>query len=109
MDASRPKPIVSARVDDPELEERLDRFVFDLGNRIDTLQDLEAEGGLPALEEATHSFCRESRELGYEPLARAAEQVLAACSERNPEAARKGVVLLTDLSKRVRAGHRGAA
>ncbi len=104
-----PKPIASTRADDPELEERIDAFVFALGDRVDGLQDLEAEGALAPLEAAAVAFGDESSELGYEPLAVAAHELALACRERNPEAVHKSVVDITELSKRVRIGHRGAA
>lgn len=109
MASSDPKPIVSSRADDPDVEERIDAFVFDLGDRIDTLQDLEM-GHRPApLREAAQAFRDDAQELGYEPLAAMATRLMVACDEGTPEAVRKAVVDLTELSKRVRAGHRGAA
>ena len=41
MPAPDAKPIVSTRNDDPDVEERIDAFVFALGDRIDGLQELE--------------------------------------------------------------------
>jgi len=107
--ASDPKPIVSTRNDDPDVEERIDAFVFALGDRIDGLQELELGGRFEPLREEALAFGAESAELGYEPLSAAASRVAAACQERNPESVHKSVVDLTELSKRVRSGHRGAA
>ena len=104
-----PKPIASTRADDPDVEERIDPFVFALGDRIDGLQELELGGSFPALREEAQRFGAEAAELGYAPLASAADRIAAACDERNPESVHKTVVDLTDLSKRVRSGHRGAA
>lgn len=109
MARTEPQPIVSSRVDDPEVEERIDAFVFELGDRIDALQDLEIAGRFEALQEEALVFLAQSRELGYDPLASAAQRVAVACEERSPESVRKAVVDLTELSKRVRLGHRGAA
>ncbi len=106
---SLPKRIVSTRADEPELEERLDAFVVDLGRLVDELQDLEASGGLAELEARARVFGEESRELGYAPLALCAAGVVSACRSRDPEGARKQLQELTDVSQRVRSGHRGAA
>ena len=109
MAPSHQKPIVSTRSDDPDVEERIDAFVFALGDRIDGLQELELEGRFPPLREEALAFGAEAAELGYGPLADAAERIAAACDERNPESVHKAVADLTELSKRARSGHRGAA
>ena len=104
-----PKPIFSCYAADPELEERIDAFVIQMGERVDLLQDTEIDGDLMLLRELSGKFAAESRELGYEPLARAAERVVAACLEQSPEAARKGLTDLTEISQRVRRGHSSSA
>lgn len=109
MARSDQKPIVSTRSDDPDLEDRIDAFVFELGDRIDGLQELELGGRFQPLREEALRFAAESAELGYGPLAAAAERIATACDERNPESVHKSVVDLTELSKRARSGHRGAA
>ena len=109
MAPSESKPIVSTRADDPDVEERIDAFVFALGDRIDGLQDLELAGRFQPLRDEALAFGAEAAELGYGPLAAAAERIASACEERNPESVHKSVVDLTELSKRARSGHRGAA
>jgi hypothetical protein len=104
-----PKPIFSAYAAHPELEERIDAFVVQLGERIDQLQDVESDGDLALLRELSEKFGAESRELGYEPLAEAAGRVIAACLEQSPEAARKSLADLTEVSQRVRRGHSSSA
>jgi hypothetical protein len=104
-----PKPIVSAYADDPELQERLDAFVIQMGERVDLLQDVESDGDLAMLRELSEEFASDSRELGYPPLAEVAERIVAACLEQSPAAARKGLVDLTEISQRVRRGHSSSA
>lgn len=110
MAYERPEPALrSSREDDPDLELRIDVFVLQLGETVDTLQDAEASGKLPALEALAQELTERCDELGYELLGDVARQVAAACNEENPVAAHKAVVDFTELSKRVRRGHRSAA
>ena len=104
-----PKPLYSTRADDPEVEERIDRFVVTLGETVDDLQDAEAAGSLEDLAERARALAASAEELGYAPLTEVAARIVAACGERNPEAARKGVVEATELAQRIRRGHRSAA
>lgn len=103
------KPIHSSRADDPDLEERIDAFVVHLGERVDELQDVEAGGDRAALRRRVLEFGTEALELGYEPLADAAQRVAAACEEAAPETVRKSVEDLTAVAYRVRRGHRSFA
>ena len=104
-----PKPILSSYVADPELEERIDAFVIQMGERVDLLQDVESDGDLAMLRQLSEEFASDSRELGYQPLADAADRIVAACLEQSPAAARKGLVDLTEISQRVRRGHSSSA
>jgi hypothetical protein len=110
MDAQRTaKPILSSYAADPGLEEQISVFVIQMGERIDLLQDVEAQGDLALLRDLAEKFAADSRELGYEPLAEAAGRVVAACLERSPEAAHKHLADLTEISQRVRRGHSSSA
>ena len=110
MAFERPEPALrSSREDDPEVELRIDVFVLQLGEIVDDLQDAEASGKLSDLASLASELVKRSDELGYELLADASRQILEACQDRNPEAAHKGVVDFTEISKRVRRGHRSAA
>jgi hypothetical protein len=96
----RPEPALrSSREDDPAIELQIDAFVVGLGETVDALQDAEAAGQLDALRRQAEALATRTRELGYESLADAA----------NPVAAHKAVADFTELSKRVRRGHRSAA
>ncbi len=109
MSERPPKAIRSLREDDPAVEERIDTFIAGLGERIDRLQDLEAGGDPNALRDGVLAFAAEALELGYPALAETARRVATACDEGSAEAMRKGVLDLTDVSQRVRRGHRSAA
>jgi hypothetical protein len=103
------KPIVSTRAEDPEYDDLIDRFVVALGERVDAFQDAVSAGDRLALRALAEALAREAGELGYPALVAAAERVRGACGEPGAEAARKAVVDLTELSQRVRRGHRSAA
>ena len=101
-------PIRSLLSDDPSLE-RLDHFVVALGERIDAIQDAEARGQLEEAAKAALELAAEAGELGLPPLAAAAERAATCCRREPPASARQAIVALTDVVKRVRLGHRGAA
>jgi len=109
VESTSAKPIVSTLSEDPAFDERIDRFVVGLGERIDALQDAESAGDRRALGALAEAFARESRELGYPSLADAAAQLAEASADEGLETLRKSVVDLTELSQRVRRGHRSAA
>jgi hypothetical protein len=106
----RPEPALrSSREDDPEVELQIDAFVVRLGETVDALQDAEAAGRMDTLRELADALEKRTRELGYELLSEVARQLREACDDPNPVAAHKAVVDFTELSKRVRRGHRSAA
>ena len=110
MSYDRPEPVLrSSREGEPEIELRIDAFVMQLGETVDTLQDAEAAGQLVRLRELASPLVERCTELGYDSLGDAARQIAEACLDRNPVAAHKAVVDFTELSKRVRRGHRSAA
>jgi hypothetical protein len=59
-----PKPIVSRYAEDPEFDERIDRFVVALGERIDSFQDAETQGDRHGLAELATRLRSEADELG---------------------------------------------
>ena len=103
------KPIVSTRADDPELDERIDRFVVELAERVDAFQDAEAAHDRETLRVLASDLGADAGALGYPLLVDAAARIAQACGEGAPEALHKSVVDLTELSQRVRRGHRSAA
>lgn len=102
-------PIVSYFADDPELRPRIDEFVIGLGERIDALQDLESLGDWKQVQTGARALVRAAAELGYPIFALQAEMVEAACIAPNQALLRERLIGLTDLARRVRLGHRGAA
>ncbi len=109
MDPSLAKPILSTRAEDPAYDERIDRFVVGLGERIDAFQDAESAGDRAALETLAGALAHDADAVGYAPLAEAARRVAEACAETAAEALRKSVIDLTEVAQRVRRGHRSAA
>jgi HPt (histidine-containing phosphotransfer) domain-containing protein len=105
----QPKAIVSTRADDPDLDERIDRFVVELAERVDAFQDAEAARDPRALGALAAALAADASALGYPLLVAAAERIAQACGEGVPELLRKGVEDLTELSQRVRRGHRSSA
>jgi len=106
----RPEPALrSSRENDPEVELQIDAFVVRLGETVDALQDAEAAGQLPELRRLADTLVERARELGYESLSDAARRIREACDDPNPVTAHKAIEDFTELSKRVRRGHRSAA
>lgn len=103
------KPIHSLREDEPEFEERIDRFVVQLGELVDLFQDTEAAGDLSGLEQMAAELAERSEALGYPALVEAARAVESACQEASVDAVHKSVADLTGVAQRVRMGHRSAA
>lgn len=104
----RPRPILSALAGDPALTGDIEAFVVALAERVDELQDCEAQGALARLAELAGELARDAAKAGYDPLSGSAGAVVRACAERNAEDARKALLELTEVSTRVRLGHRGA-
>ncbi|HVH07403.1 MAG TPA: hypothetical protein VNE71_15540 [Myxococcota bacterium] len=104
-----PKPIVSRYAEDPAFDERIDRFVVGLGERVDAFQDAERLGDRIGLATLAGALRSEADALGYPPLSEAAGHVAASCSDPSPDALRKSVFDLTEVTQRVRRGHRSAA
>jgi hypothetical protein len=101
-------PIRPLLFDDESLA-RLDTFVVSLGEAIDAIQDHEHAGRLDEAGKLAADLAQRAAGLGLPPLAHAAEAVVHACRDAVPRAARDAIVDLTDVVRRVRLGHRGAA
>ena len=106
---SRPTPIYSTFEDDPAHCEDIDQFVVTLGERVDELQDAEATRDFGLLLERAQALADAARDNGYESLREVALEVCRACADDKADAAQEALVELTDLGRRVRLGHRGAA
>ena len=108
-DGSKRTPLFSTRANDPAVQDTLDDFVVSLGERIDALQDAEIASDLPRMGVLADELRGAAGDHGYEPLADCASGVKTACASGDAEAARKGLLELTEIAQRVRLGHRGAA
>jgi hypothetical protein len=102
------RAIRSALGDDPSNVAAIEAFVLGLAERIDELQDCEAEGAFSRLAERASELALDAAKAGFDPLAEWAELVRRAGAERNGQDARKALLELTELAYRVRMGHRGA-
>ena len=109
MPAERLKPIYSSRSDDPSVDEVVDRFVVGLAERIDMLQDAEADGDLAQLAALARGLIAAANEAGFEALAGIAKALEAACCDDEPQSARERLLGLTEIAQRIRLGYRGAA
>jgi hypothetical protein len=105
----RLRPILSSLASDASLANAIEAFVVGLAERVDELQDCEAQGTLPRLGLLAADLSRDATRTGYAPLSAWADAVALACRERNPQDARKALIELTEVATRVRLGHRGAA
>ncbi len=103
------KPIYSSRSDDPSGGDAVDRFVIRLAERIDALQDAEADGDLAQLTALANELRVEADAAGFEALVSFAKTLESACLGDDAEAARELLLDLTEIAQRIRLGHRGAA
>lgn len=108
VEESADAPIRALLFDDDSLA-RLDTFVVALGERIDAIQDAEQAGQLDEVAKRAAELGREASGLGLPQLASAAERVETSCRDGAVMDVRERIVLLTDVIRRVRLGHRGSA
>ncbi len=99
-------PIRSRHADDPDFEERLERFMVELGERIDLIQEEERAGHMEGVAGRARGLAAEAGGLGFPVLAQAAGQVAAIADAGDGSELHKGIVELTDMVRRVRLGHR---
>jgi hypothetical protein len=105
----RPRPIYSSFADDPAQQDLIDSFVVGLAERVDELQDCEARSEFELLKVRAEALLGDARKAGYDALAQGAAAVRAAARDTALREARKALIELTEVSQRVRLGHRGAA
>lgn len=104
----RPRPILSSLGEDAALAPAIEAFVVGLAERVDELQDCEAQGALARLAERAGELAADALRVGYGPLAEWAEAVRRCGAEHNGQDARKALLELTEVAYRVRLGHRGS-
>jgi hypothetical protein len=100
--------IYSTHANDPEFEERLDRFVVELAERIDAAQDAHLAGDLETLAKQATELGEDAETLGYPQLAEATRRLAQACAAAGGEETLACLVEITDLGRSIRLGHRGA-
>ena len=105
----RKPPIRSTQEDIAELAEDIDRFVIQLGERIDEIQDAELAACVGEVATLSRQLASDADRLGYPELAHAAKSAALAAEDEKSEPMQDSIVEMTDLVQRVRRGHRGAA
>lgn len=109
MRKKKQPPIYSTSEDDLTLSGAIDRFVISLAEDVDGLQDADLENDLALLGQLATGLGQRAEALGYGPLAVVSAAVADACCEEKLEDARAAMIELTEISGRIRSGHRGAA
>lgn len=108
MSDSTDGPILSRLADDPTACDAIDAFVVGLAERVDELQDSEARSALDELSESAGELGVDAAKAGFDALSRVALSIQKACGSGAADDARKALEELTELSRRIRQGHRGA-
>ena len=109
MSAEHLKPIYSSRSEDASVDEVVDRFVIRLAERIDALQDAEADGDFAQLAALTGELIVDAAAAGFEAFASTAEALESACGGDEAKAAHERLLDLTEIAQRIRLGHKGSA
>ena len=102
-------PIRSTQEDVAELAEDLDRFVIALAERVDAIQDAELAASWPDVASLARTLANDAERLGYPGMALCARSVAMTAEDAKTDELQDAIVDLTDLSQRIRRGHRGAA
>ncbi|MBJ18098.1 MAG: hypothetical protein CL933_01625 [Deltaproteobacteria bacterium] len=92
-----------------ELAEDIDRFVFGLAERIDSIQDAELAGKSAEVAQLVRTLCQDAARLGYPGMAMTAKGVVSAAEDDQRDELQETIVELTEIAQRIRQGHRGAA
>ena len=103
------RPIFSTLAHDPDAGESIDAFVIAVAERIDLLQEAEIKEDLGQVARVAQALVAEADDAGFGSLSSCAALVEACCLEEDAEAVHKHLVELTEIARRVRLGHRGAA
>lgn len=105
----RKPPIRSTQEDVAELADEIDRFVIQLGERIDEIQDAELAGCVGEVSSLSRQLATDADRLGYPAMAQVAKSVAMSAEDDKADTLQESIYELTDLVQRVRRGHRGAA
>ena len=108
MDSRDTAPLYSRHADDPAAAEALDAFVVGLAERVDALQDADADGELEVILRDAERMAEDANAVGHDVLADVATRVADTARLRKAEDVHSVLVELTFVAQRVRRGHRGA-
>ena len=92
-------------MDDDALLEELGRFLIDLGEQLDMVQEAHRLDQLDEAAERAVYLAEQAERFGLPPLVAVANQVADACRRSERDESRKAIVALTDVVARVRLGH----
>jgi hypothetical protein len=105
----RPDPIYSVHEEDPDLGESINDFVIGLAERVDALQDLHSLADFTRLALQCVDLGDEARRLGYPLLESVAHAAGDACKAGKQDESEQALMEMSQLTQRIRQGHRGAA
>ncbi len=108
MPQEKSPPIFSSLEDDPSQSDAIDHFVIGLAEEVDKLQDADLEADLGLLGKLALRLGQRAGTLGYQPMAEVATMLANACRDDKLEDAVAAMVELTNISSRIRRGHRGS-
>jgi hypothetical protein len=102
------RPIFSSLADDPASAPAIERFVLGLAERIDALQDAYSRRDFKELASLAGSLATDAASAGFESLADGACGIETMSQAQQLEPTYRGLLELTEISRCVRLGHRGA-
>jgi len=102
-------PIFSKLGNEPEVAAVVEGFVESLAARVDRMQDSESLEDFEELTRHSAELSVDAVKSGFDVFAECAGSIAEAARERDGERTRKRLIELTEMSWRIRLGHRGAA
>ena len=102
-------PVYSTKAEDPALLEPISDFVIRLAETVDRLQDSQSAGDFDQLRGLCLGLAGAAGDLGYPRASEIAREIAVACALEKQESIELGLLAITNLSHRIRMGHRGAA
>lgn len=102
-------PIFSKLGSAPEVATIVEGFVEDLASRVDELQDQEALGNFDELSRQAADLSVDAIKSGFDLFSDCASGIADAARDHEGERVHKRLIDLTEMSWRIRLGHRGAA
>ena len=106
---SQRRPLFSLYEDDLDLEDDLHDFVVGLAATVDELQDAGSNRDLGILTKLSLALVNDASRFGYPPLQVVAQSVHSASEGGKEDAIEDALIDLTEIARRIRLGHHGAA